>query len=279
VLDQSARVLNALVDVAADAGLLRPVLRCMHLMQCIVLASAPEESSLWQLQGMTEAALARLEAAAGPARGSRAAGAAAATGIAAALAGPDSSGPNPDEPAVADLLPHREDVLRAALLTRPAAGAGGAAAVSSAAAEMILRHLRALPRMQVHWTASQAGAAAAGGASAGSPAALTSAGGEVRLSVTLTAGAAPGGRAAGAAVTPFYAKKKDWGWWLVAGDLATGELLAVKRASAGPPGRPQTTDLYLPPPPAAGRQAFSLFLVSDTMRGIDQQHAVELTVA
>jgi len=49
VLDQALRILNALVDVAADAGLLEPVLIAMETTQLIVQGRLPSDSPLLQL--------------------------------------------------------------------------------------------------------------------------------------------------------------------------------------------------------------------------------------
>ena len=49
VLDQALRILNAIVDVAADAGLLSVVLLAMETTQLIVQGRLPEDSPLLQV--------------------------------------------------------------------------------------------------------------------------------------------------------------------------------------------------------------------------------------
>ena len=49
VLDQALRVLNAMVDVAADEGLTETVVSLMRIIQCVVQASMPESHPLQQL--------------------------------------------------------------------------------------------------------------------------------------------------------------------------------------------------------------------------------------
>ncbi len=49
VLDQSLRVLNAMVDIAADAGLLHACLQLMHLTQMVVQGRSLQTSTLRQL--------------------------------------------------------------------------------------------------------------------------------------------------------------------------------------------------------------------------------------
>lgn len=64
VLDQYVRVLQAMVDVAADAGLLTTCLNTMHMAQMAVQARWYSDSSLLQLPAVTEkhvAAFARLQ--------------------------------------------------------------------------------------------------------------------------------------------------------------------------------------------------------------------------
>lgn len=305
VMDNAARVLNAMIDIAGEGGRLHAALRLMHIAQCVVMAAAPHEGTLWQLQGMTEAAAARLGSAAAAAAGGAAGGAAAAAfgsaGIAADLG---ELGPLPDEPALAGLLGLSEDALRAALTGRSASSGGGAGPVAAGTAELVVRHLRQLPRIAIECAVSQeAGAgdtpavaiaaaaaaetAAAAGKGAGTPIVRAEAG-DITLTVSLTNTGMPGGRGggggggSGTAVTPFYNKRKEWGWWLVAADAARGELLALKRVSlAGSAvGRPVKAELALPPPSAAakGLQPLAVYLVSDTMRGLDQIHSVRFTV-
>lgn len=249
-LDQSLRTLNALIDVAANAGCLQPVLRLMHLAQCIVMASAPDETTFAQLQGAGDDAQAALAAAASPLTKPPPAAAVAAgalrwlrRGVAA------DDGGAPAAPAVADLFDATDEALRAALR----------GSASADAAAQILRHLRALPRLSVAAALKPAGAAR-----------------DVLLHVTLQAAAGGGGPGGGRAVTPAYAKKKEWGWWLVVGDGMARELLALKRVGSPAPGQRLTTDLAVTlPATLAAAGELSLFLVSDTMRGIDQAHALK----
>jgi hypothetical protein len=263
-LDNVGRALNALIDVAANAGCLQAALAAMHLMQCVVMAAAPEESTLAQIQGAggdeAVAALAAAAAAAAPAAAAAAAAAAAGGGRALRLlrrgvAAADSAPPGP---AVADLFDVSDGALRAALR-------GAAASADDAAAA--LRHVLAVPRVALAAAAellpAPAAAPAAGAAAA-----------RARVRVTL---AAPAGSAAGRAITPAFAKKKEWGYWLVVGDAAARELLAVKRVTAPAPGARVAADLDVSlDAPAAAAAQLTLFLVSDTMRGIDYCYALQI---
>lgn len=60
VLDQVPRVLNAMVDVAADKGLLDTALAAMQLSQLLAQGAFPEHSTLLQLPHIGEEAVAAL---------------------------------------------------------------------------------------------------------------------------------------------------------------------------------------------------------------------------
>jgi len=61
VLDQALRVLNAMVDLAADEGLLGPALHCMRFTQLLVQATTPDQSELAQLPGISARQAAQAE--------------------------------------------------------------------------------------------------------------------------------------------------------------------------------------------------------------------------
>ena len=64
VMDQCVRILQAMVDVAADAGMLTTCLNTMHVAQMVMQGQWYSDSTLLQLPGMTEshvAAFARLK--------------------------------------------------------------------------------------------------------------------------------------------------------------------------------------------------------------------------
>ena len=69
--------------------------------------------------------------------------------------------------------------------------------------------------------------------------------------------------------TPRFPKSKDEGWWLVLGEVDSGELLALKRLGAI---RGKTrTSLAFSSPEECCRQIYSLYLISDCYLGLDQQ--------
>lgn len=70
---------------------------------------------------------------------------------------------------------------------------------------------------------------------------------------------------------------KEEGWWLVLGDVSTHELLALKRLSFRDI---TTTRLTFPVTNGAGKtmSEVTLFFVSDSYQGLDQQYTVPVKV-
>jgi pre-mRNA-splicing helicase BRR2 len=74
---------------------------------------------------------------------------------------------------------------------------------------------------------------------------------------------------------PFYPAKKMENWWLVVGDEATKNLLAIKRVTIG---RELSVRLeYTVPSP--GAHQLKLFLMSDSYIGVDQEREFSITAA
>lgn len=73
---------------------------------------------------------------------------------------------------------------------------------------------------------------------------------------------------------PRGGKKMDSSWWLVLGD-ASGELHAVRRTFIG---RRVRVKLLFEAPPSPGDAAITLYLISDALRGVDQQRTLPFTV-
>ncbi|PKA61162.1 DEAD-box ATP-dependent RNA helicase ISE2, chloroplastic [Apostasia shenzhenica] len=60
VLDQSIRIIQAMIDISANSGWLSSTLNCMHLLQMVMQGLWYKESSLWMLPSMTDHALSLL---------------------------------------------------------------------------------------------------------------------------------------------------------------------------------------------------------------------------
>ena len=76
------------------------------------------------------------------------------------------------------------------------------------------------------------------------------------------------------AYAPRFPKTKDEGWWLVLGEVDSGELLALKRIGRIR-GRTQSS-LAFPAPDEPSRKILTLYLMSDCYLGLDQQFDLSL---
>ena len=78
------------------------------------------------------------------------------------------------------------------------------------------------------------------------------------------------------AYSPRFPKPKDEGWFLVVGDVEAKEVVALKRVNHI---RGRTSaQLALVTPEATGRVIFTLYLMSDSYLGLDQQYDICLDV-
>ncbi|KAK7072359.1 activating signal cointegrator 1 complex subunit [Halocaridina rubra] len=75
---------------------------------------------------------------------------------------------------------------------------------------------------------------------------------------------------------PKFPKAKDEGWFLVLGEVESGELLALKRV---PPIRGKTTHmLTFETPTDPGYAVLTVYLISDSYLGLDQQYDIPLEI-
>ncbi|EDV24592.1 uncharacterized protein TRIADDRAFT_25989 [Trichoplax adhaerens] len=80
----------------------------------------------------------------------------------------------------------------------------------------------------------------------------------------------------GKAYAPRFPKAKDEGWLLILGDTEKRELLALKRVSYV--SRKLTTMISFCTPEFEGRYIYTLYLLSDSYLGLDQQFDIKLDV-
>ncbi|KAJ8411438.1 hypothetical protein AAFF_G00162460 [Aldrovandia affinis] len=78
------------------------------------------------------------------------------------------------------------------------------------------------------------------------------------------------------AVAPRFPKMKDEGWFLVLGEVEKRELLAVKRV--GYLRNHNTVSIAFYTPEKMGRCIYTLYLMSDSYLGLDQQYDIHLNV-
>ena len=76
---------------------------------------------------------------------------------------------------------------------------------------------------------------------------------------------------------PYFPKAKDVGWFVVLGEVDTGELVALKRVGCGR--RSNTTvSLSFYTPEEVGRRIYTLYFMNDSYIGLDQQYDLYLDV-
>ena len=80
----------------------------------------------------------------------------------------------------------------------------------------------------------------------------------------------------GVVSAPLYPKEKKEGWWVVVGDTSTNTLQSLKRISLS---RTQKVKLEFMAPEEAGDYDLTLFCMSDSYLGCDQEYSMPLSVA
>uniref|UniRef100_A0A7S4W4W0 RNA helicase n=1 Tax=Ditylum brightwellii TaxID=49249 RepID=A0A7S4W4W0_9STRA len=80
----------------------------------------------------------------------------------------------------------------------------------------------------------------------------------------------------GLVAAPLFPKEKREGWWIVVGDTKTNSLLSLKRVSLQ---KIQKVALEFIAPEEAGDYNLTLFCMSDSYLGCDQEYSVPLSVA
>ena len=87
------------------------------------------------------------------------------------------------------------------------------------------------------------------------------------------------------AITPKFPKQKDEGWFLIVGEIETGELIALKRIpfinnkqQQHKRGNQLNQKLEFTSPSKLGRMIYTIYLLSDSYIGLDQQYDVYLEV-
>lgn len=273
VLDQAARVLNAMVDMAADGGHLIPALRLMVLNQALVQARMPDAPSLDQLPHCSVALRDALSRKFAPS---------------------------------ATVLAWDRDLGKAGARPHSAGAAAGQlclgelAAQKSVAVEKVAKGVRGLP----HRSRQQFLAALSGvplldvqskvvcGDSRGSalpdgswvvPASCGDEDADPALTLRVSLRVA-NARTACATTNARAGKPSHIGWWLVVGAGtsqgkeagASDELLALKRVRVPFNGRVSQHSLSLPLPASAGKCGVVLFVMCDALAGTDQQYHIAL---
>ena len=74
---------------------------------------------------------------------------------------------------------------------------------------------------------------------------------------------------------PRFPKPKEEGWWLVIGDVKSNVLLCIKRITLQLKAKVKLEFMA----PEAGEYAYTLYLMSDSYLGADQEYEMPLKVA
>mmetsp|Transcript_17115 Transcript_17115/g.51216 ORF Transcript_17115/g.51216 Transcript_17115/m.51216 type:complete len:344 (-) Transcript_17115:377-1408(-) len=245
VLDNSLRILQAMVDVCAEAGWLNTAITIMRLVQGLLQARWPDESALLMLPEMDRESVGRLERAGWG--------------------------------ALTDLLRALQGGSRDATLKKLRQELG------AKAAEEVVAVAARLPDVEVRWgrptpaapTRQQLDEAEDGGAEV-EPA--------LAVSVTLHRHSTGRGGASTRVYAPRFPKVKEEGWWLVVSDQSDTELLALKRLSFSTATTVRLTfpaaAVNAPGGDGGGGDSHRedecvvLHLISDSYLGLDQRHTV-----
>ena len=254
VLDQSIRILQALVDIAASEGWLATTLRVATLVQMCVQGTWSSQSSLLTLPHLQEDHIAKLNAALKQFPGAGACGV-------------------EEVYCLAELLAVCEctDVsfVRFALDK----------ILSGQQVSKLETVLQKLPLVSLQWKIknydkSSSEKESMSGAKVGTrnqrwlQVPLSE---ECVVQVELNRTSMKQGKYLdGHAYAPHFPKTKDEGWWIIIGEVDTGELLALKRV--GIIRNKTTVSLAISPPESPVRKIYTVYLISDAYLGLDQQY-------
>lgn len=217
VLDQAVRILQAMVDVAADSGYLFTALNSMHLLQMIMSGRWFTDSTLLLLPHFDGNVISTLY-----------------------MKGIESL------PELLELPPKDLNYILSALFPEKKL-------------KDILQLIPTLPVMNVKFKCSEQ---------------TFSPNEEAILKVELTRLYKYDSNKG--AYTPGFAKYKDEGWWLVVGNPIEKELVALRRINFQQTNT--STTLTFKTPEKEGQYSYSLYLLSDCYRGVDQQYQIPFQI-
>jgi len=105
-------------------------------------------------------------------------------------------------------------------------------------------------------------------------------GGSARVAVKLERDVVEEGTL-GPVIAPFYPREKEESWWLIvgSGSGANAQLLAIKRITLASSSKPVVNvKLDVELPQEAGKLACTLYFMSDSYQGCDQEYKLDLNV-
>eukprot|EP01138_Halocafeteria_seosinensis_P005687 gb/GECG01005814.1/.p1 GENE.gb/GECG01005814.1/~~gb/GECG01005814.1/.p1 ORF type:complete len:2316 (+),score=249.07 gb/GECG01005814.1/:1-6948(+) len=238
VLDQTARILPAMIDIAADIGVLSNTLTLMEFNQCLVQGRMPSDSTVLQLPGCN-------------------------MGLVKALNGMlhGFCGETLQSCEVSEIK--SEEFLGISLGELIHTGHGNLQSalsrseISKERQERIISFCKSLPRLDV--------------AVRHKDSVLPSTEIDVHVDIRLENKQSFKDRVR----ADRFPKQKQFGWWLVIGDTENNELLALKRITLST----CEHSLVVMSPEEHGEYEYQLYLMCDSMAGLDQQYTVSFSVA
>lgn len=251
VLDQAIRILQAMIDVSSAEGWLATALRCMHLVQMVVQGRWLHDCTLLTLPCVDTALLSLFR-----------------------INGRSL-----------ECLPELLDAVRG---DRKVLNTMLGDALSPGEITEIFDTLGRLPQISVKIKVRGVWAENERGAKESKPISTTPTEGLARdwvplhaeqeyvLILDITKELCGFRRSNTKAHAPHFPKGKDVGWWVVLGEMDSGELLAVKRVSQVRSSSTVSLSFYTPED--LGRRIYTVFLISDAYLGIDQQYDVSLEI-
>jgi activating signal cointegrator complex subunit 3 len=274
VMDQIFRVVNALVDISADEGLLDAALSTMRISQCLVQAQFPSDDEICQLPHIHRDVIQHCTVLQqnGRSRGS------------------ETRAKSLSELQKLDVK-KLEEALKGHLRGSPHDRPSERALSPQQRLAEFCKVLQQVPKVKIGWRVIPGDDDGVDGGRTGKDANETSptevpfcygtngtsidvvADSEMSIEIDMTAVNA---RAASDATvyTPYQTKSRKYGWWVVVGSTE-GELLALKKV---PMSGKQKFRLEVDAPEDLGQVQLHLHVVSDCMRGLDQHFSIKLNV-
>jgi activating signal cointegrator complex subunit 3 len=254
VMDQAPRVLQAILDVSADAGWLATTLQVINLMQMLLQARWHYDNTLLTLPHLQPHHLSRLRR-------------------------PQTDRNGSSQSVVIDCLPELIDCVNGSC-ERLQAMLGNE--LQKAQYDQIVHVLNQLPQIDVSLKLKGQLTDEAGQQCAEKPVSTSYRGGvrrdwvqvhvdtEYVLGVVLTRMNTVR-KHDNRAYTPHFAKPKDEGWILVLGEVETRDVVALKRIGSMR-GKCTSATLAFFAPERPGRVIYTLYVMSDCYLGLDQQY-------
>jgi activating signal cointegrator complex subunit 3 len=254
VLDQAIRILQAMIDVAANEGWLATTLHAAQLLQMVVQGSWASESSLLTLPHLLDDHIHLLSRAFARWNKTRKCGVAGVTCL----------------PELLHVISRDDRFLDLALKQ----------VLNSSQLKDVKGAILGLPVVTVKWQLQ------CHSDSQGRPPAATQgvkkytqlySDEEYSLRIELTRTTLRGAKLAkeAKAVAPRFPKPKDEGWFVILGEIDTGELVALKRIGGI---RSKSTLTLSFTAPHSGCHIYTLYLISDSYLGLDQQYPLPLEI-